>query len=160
MKSEKTNVMRLLDKAKIKYEPHEYPHGSEAVDGLTVAKLCGFDPESVFKTLVARGTSKNVYVFVIPVSSELDLKKAAKAAGEKSVEMVKVSEINALTGYIRGGCSPVGMKKRYPTFINESAKAKNTVYVSAGKIGSQVELEPLALAEICGAQFSELVKDK
>ena len=139
---------------------HEYPHGSEAVDGLTVAKLCGFDPECVFKTLVARGTSKNVYVFVIPVSSELDLKKAAKAAGEKSVEMVKVSEINALTGYIRGGCSPVGMKKRYPTFINESAKAKNTVYVSAGKIGSQVELEPLALAEICGAQFSELVKDK
>ena len=160
MKSEKTNVMRILDKAKIKYEPHEYPHGSEAVDGLTVAKLCGFDPECVFKTLVARGTSKNVYVFVIPVSSELDLKKAAKAAGEKSVEMVKVSEINALTGYIRGGCSPVGMKKRYPTFINESAKAKNTVYVSAGKIGSQVELEPLALAEICGAQFSELVKDK
>lgn len=152
--------MRLLDKAMIKYEPHEYPHGSEAVDGLTVAKLCGFDPECVFKTLVARGTSKNVYVFVIPVSSELDLKKAAKAAGEKSVEMVKVSEINALTGYIRGGCSPVGMKKRYPTFINESAKAKNTVYVSAGKIGSQVELEPLALAEICGAQFSELVKDK
>ena len=152
--------MRLLDKAKIKYEPHEYPHGSEAVDGLPVAKLCGFDPECVFKTLVARGTSKNVYVFVIPVSSELDLKKAAKAAGEKSVEMVKVSEINALTGYIRGGCSPVGMKKRYPTFINESAKAKNTVYVSAGKIGSQVELEPLALAEICGAQFSELVKDK
>ena len=160
MKSEKTNVMRLLDKAKIKYEPHEYPHGSEAVDGLTVAKLCGFDPECVFKTLVARGTSKNVYVFVIPVSSELDLKKAAKAAGEKSVEMIKDSEINALTGYIRGGCSPVGMKKRYPTFINESAKAKNTVYVSAGKIGSQVELEPLALAEICGAQFSELVKDK
>ena len=152
--------MRLLDKAKIKYEPHEYPHGSEAVDGLTVAKLCGFDPECVFKTLVARGTSKNVYVFVIPVSSELDLKKAAKAAGEKSVEMIKVSEINALTGYIRGGCSPVGMKKRYPTFINESAKAKNTVYVSAGKIGSQVELEPLALAEICGSQFSELVKDK
>ena len=152
--------MRLLDKAKIKYEPHEYPHGSEAVDGLTVAKLCGFDPECVFKTLVARGTSKNVYDFVIPVSSELDLKKAAKAAGEKSVEMVKGSEINALTGYIRGGCSPVGMKKRYPTFINESAKAKNTVYVSAGKIGSQVELEPLALAEICGAQFSELVKDK
>lgn len=152
--------MRLLDKAKIKYEPHEYPHGSEAVDGLTVAKLCGFDPECVFKTLVARGASKNVYVFVIPVSSELDLKKAAKAAGEKSVEMVKVSEINALTGYIRGGCSPVGMKKRYPTFINESAKAKNTVYVSAGKIGSQVELEPLALAEVCGAQFSELVKDK
>ena len=152
--------MRLLDKAKIKYEPHEYPHGSEAVDGLTVAKLCGFDPECVFKTLVARGTSKNVYVFVIPVSSELDLKKAAKAAGEKSVEMVQVTESNALTGYIRGGCSPVGMKKRYPTFINESAKAKNTVYVSAGKIGSQVELEPLALAEICGAQFSELVKDK
>lgn len=152
--------MRLLDKAKIKYGPHEYPHGSEAVDGLTVAKLCGFDPECVFKTLVARGASKNVYVFVIPVSSELDLKKAAKAAGEKSVEMVKVSEINALTGYIRGGCSPVGMKKRYPTFINERAKAKNTVYVSAGKIGSQVELEPLALAEICGAQFSELVKDK
>lgn len=160
MKSEKTNVMRLLDKAKVVYLPHEYPHGADAVDGITVARLCGFDPECVFKTLVARGASKSVYVFAIPVSAELDLKKAAKAAGEKSVEMVKVSEINALTGYIRGGCSPIGMKKKYPTFINESAKSKDTIYVSAGKIGSQVEIAPLDLADICAAQFSELVKDQ
>ena len=157
--AEKTNAMRRLDALKIQYKEHTYTD-TDAVSGNEVAEVLGQDPDRCFKTLVTVGKTGEHYVFMVPVASELDLKKAAKAAGEKSVEMVKVSEINALTGYIRGGCSPVGMKKRYPTFINESAKAKNTVYVSAGKIGTQVELEPLALAEICGAQFSELVKDK
>lgn len=160
MKNEKTNVMRLLDKAKIGYSAHEYPHGKDAVDGVTVAALSGFDPETVFKTLVARGVSKKIYVFVIPVAHELDLKKAAKAAGEKSVEMVHVNELLALTGYIRGGCSPLGMKKRYPTFINESALDKETVFVSAGKIGSQVGLSPDDLSEMCTAKYYDLVKSE
>ena len=107
MKEQKTNVMRLLEQKKIKYTPHEYPHGDDAVDGATVAAICGLDPSQVFKTLVARGASKSIYVFDVPVTGELDLKKAAKAAGEKSIAMIHVSEINALTGYIRGGCSPV-----------------------------------------------------
>lgn len=102
MKEQKTNVMRLLEQKKIKYTPHEYPHGDDAVDGATVAAICGLDPSQVFKTLVARGASKSIYVFDVPVTGELDLKKAAKAAGEKSIAMIHVSEINALTGYIRG----------------------------------------------------------
>ncbi len=159
MKSDKTNVMRILDKNKIAYTPHEYPHGNEAVDGVTVAALCGFDPDAVFKTLVARGASKRIYVFVIPVNTELDLKKAAKAAGEKSVLMLHVNELFAMTGYVRGGCSPVGMKKRYPTFINISAADMDNIYVSAGKIGSQVELSPNDLATLCTAEFADLVKD-
>lgn len=159
MKSDKTNVMRILDKNKIAYTPHEYPHGNEAVDGVTVAALCGFDPDAVFKTLVARGASKRIYVFVIPVNTELDLKKAAKAAGEKSVLMLHVNELFAMTGYVRGGCSPVGMKKRYPTLINISAADRDNIYVSAGKIGSQVELSPNDLATLCTAEFADLVKD-
>ena len=103
----KTNVMRSVEQKKIPYQAHSYPHGEEPVDGATVARLLGQDPRQVYKTLVARGHSKNYYVFVIPVESTLDLKKAAKAAAEKSVEMIHVSEINGLTGYVRGGCSPV-----------------------------------------------------
>lgn len=159
MKDQKTNVMRLLEKAKIAYVPHEYPHGDEAVDGLTVAKMCGFDPEQVFKTLVARGASKNIFVFVIPVARELDLKKAAKAAGEKSVAMIHVSEINALTGYIRGGCSPIGMKKQYRTFFNESALDRETIMVSAGKIGYQVELDSRKLIEYTRGTAADLVTE-
>ena len=117
---QKTNVMRLLEQKKIKYIPHEYAHGDDAVDGVTVAKLTGIAQEKIFKTLVTRGASKGIYVFVIPVADELDLKKAAKAVGEKSVMMLHVSEINAATGYVRGGCSPVGMKKLYPTTYHES----------------------------------------
>ena len=157
MKSEKTNVMRLLDKAKIKYEPHEYPHGDGAVDGQTVARICNQNPEQVFKTLVVRGASKTIYVFVIPVTSELDLKKAAKASGEKSVAMIHVSEINALTGYVRGGCSPVGMRKQYKTFYNISAADKPTIMVSAGKIGYQVELAPDELVKLTCGSYAELV---
>ncbi len=159
MKDQKTNVMRLLEQKKIKYTPHEYPHGDEAVDGITVAEICGQTPSQVFKTLVARGVSKSIYVFDVPVMCELDLKKAAKAAGEKSIAMVHVSEINALTGYIRGGCSPIGMKKQYKTFIDISAQTKPTVMVSAGKIGYQVELDPNDLASLVRAKFADLVSE-
>lgn len=143
----KTNVMRVLDQKKISYIPHSYPHDGEAVDGVTVAGLTGLAVESVFKTLVARGASKTPYVFVIPVAQELDLKKAAKAVGEKSVAMLHVSELLALTGYVRGGCSPIGMKKQFRTVIDDSALSRKTIAVSAGKIGSQVELSP---ADLCG----------
>lgn len=157
MKEQKTNVMRLLEQKKISYTPHEYPHGDEAVDGLTVARICGQNPEQVFKTLVARGASKTIYVFVIPVTGELDLKKAAKASGEKSVAMIHVSEINALTGYVRGGCSPVGMRKQYKTFFNISAADKPTIMVSAGKIGYQVELAPNELVKLTRGSYAQLV---
>lgn len=159
MKEQKTNVMRFLEQKKVEYTPHEYPHGDEAVDGLTVAQICGQDPEQVFKTLVARGASKNIYVFVIPVTNELDLKKAAKAAGEKSVAMIHVSEINALTGFVRGGCSPIGMKKQYKTYFNESAEAKDTIMVSAGKIGYQVELCPDDLIKLTRGIYADLVTE-
>ena len=142
MAEQKTNVMRILEQKKIRYSAHEYPHGEGAVDGVTVARMTGRDPACVFKTLVTRGASKEIYVFVIPVADELDLKKAAKAVGEKSVAMVHVSEINALTGYIRGGCSPIGMKKQYKTVFHSSILSQETVLVSAGKIGQQVELAP------------------
>ena len=157
MKEQKTNVMRLLEQKKIIYIPHEYPHGDEAVDGLTVARICEQNPEQVFKTLVAMGASKTIYVFVIPVIGELDLKKAAKASGEKSVAMIHVSEINALTGYVRGGCSPVGMKKQYKTFYDISAADKATIMVSAGKIGYQVELAPDELVKLTRGSYAELV---
>lgn len=157
MKEQKTNVMRLLEQKKIIYIPHEYPHGDEAVDGLTVARICGQNPEQVFKTLVARGASKTIYVFVIPVTGELDLKKAAKASGEKSVAMIHVSEINALTGYVRGGCSPVGMRKQYKTFFDISAADKPTIMVSAGKIGYQVELAPDELVKLTRGSYAQLV---
>lgn len=160
MKEQKTNVMRLLEKVKISYTPHEYPHGDEAVDGLTVASICGFDTEQVFKTLVARGTSGSIYVFVIPVAYELDLKKAAKAAGEKSVAMIRVAEINELTGYVRGGCSPIGMKKQYKTFYNDSALSQDTIMVSAGKIGYQVELSPDALIKYTRGIAADLVAEQ
>lgn len=158
MKEQKTNAMRILEQKKIKYIPHEYPHGDEAVDGLTVAEICGQNPEQVFKTLVARGASKSIYVFVVPVTNELNLKKAAAAAGEKSVAMIHVSEINALTGYVRGGCSPIGMKKQYKTFFNNSAAAMDTIMVSAGKIGYQVELSPDELLKLTRGAYADLVE--
>ena len=116
MSEEKTNVMRLLEQKKVPYTPHQYPHqGGMAVDGATVAAVLGRDPASVFKTLVTRGATKANYVFVVPVLAELDLKKAARAVGEKSIEMIHVKELTPLTGYVRGGCSPIGMKKRFKT---------------------------------------------
>lgn len=157
MPMEKTNVMRILEQKKIPYTAHTYPHEEGvAVDGVTVAQAMGQDPECVFKTLVARGASKAVYVFAIPVADSLDLKKAARAAGEKSIEMVHVKEINALTGYIRGGCSPVGMRKAYPTFFHETAEIIDSIAVSAGKIGCQVELAPAALLALTGGTLADL----
>ena len=143
MAEQKTNVMRVLEQKKIKYTPHSYPHGDDAVDGLTVAALLGVDAAKIFKTLVTRGASKGIYVFVI-------------AVGEKSIEMVHVSEINALTGYIRGGCSPVGMRKHYTTTYDASALAQDTMIVSAGKIGFQVELEPQALIRITQGKTADV----
>ena len=156
-KDEKTNVMRILEQKNMPYTPHTYPHEEGvAVDGVTVAQSLGQDPECVFKTLVARGASKGIYVFAIPVAESLDLKKAARAVGEKSIEMVPVKEINALTGYVRGGCSPVGMKKEYPTVFHETAEIVDTIMVSAGKIGYQVELSPSALMELVGADTADV----
>ena len=156
-KEEKTNVMRVLEQKKIPFTSHAYDHEEGvAVDGVTVAQQLGQDPECVFKTLVARGASKGIYVFCIPVADNLDLKKAAKAVGEKSIEMVAVKEINALTGYVRGGCSPVGMKKQYPTVFHETAEIIDTIMVSAGKIGFQVELAPDALIDLVGASLADL----
>ena len=145
--SGKTNVMRVLDQRKISYTPHTYPHGDEAVDGVTVAGLTGLAVESVFKTLVARGASKVPYVFVIPVARELDLKKAAKSVGEKSIAMLHVSELLSLTGYVRGGCSPLGAKKDYPVYIDESANNWPIIAISAGKRGEQIMLAPADLVQ-------------
>lgn len=156
MAEQKTNVMRLLEQKKIKYTAHGYPHGDEAVDGVTVAKMTGQDPARVFKTLVARGASKRIYVFVIPVAMELELKKAAKAAGEKSVAMIHVSELNGLTGYVRGGCSPIGMKKLFPSFYHSSITEQETIMVSAGKIGAQVELRPEDLISLTRGKIADI----
>ena len=156
-KEEKTNVMRILEQKNIPYSAHTYEHEEGiAVDGVTVANQLGQDPEQVFKTLVARGASKSIYVFCIPVAENLDLKKAARAVGEKSIEMVAVKEINALTGYVRGGCSPVGMKKQYPTVFHETAEIVDTIMVSAGKIGYQVELAPADLIELVGGSLADV----
>lgn len=157
--NDKTNVMRLLEQKKISYTPHSYPHADGPVDGVTVAGMIGVEPARVFKTLVARGASKAIYVFVIPVARELDLKKAAKSVGEKSIAMIHVSEITGLTGYVRGGCSPVGMKKRYRTVLDTQAQRVETLLVSAGKIGYQVELAPDALLALVGGTVADLTVD-
>ena len=160
MAETKTNAMRILDRAKIKYERHTYLHTEgEAVDGMNVAKLTGQDPVKVYKTLVTRGASnpsKNFYVFVIPVAKELDLKKAAKAVGEKSVEMIHVKEINGITGYIRGGCSPVGMKKQFKTTFHEDVNALDTVVFSGGKIGLQIEAAPADIIKLINGQTADI----
>ena len=146
MAEEKTNVMRILDQKKISYTPHTYPCSGGAVDGATVAGLIGVAPERVFKTLVTRGASRQNYVFVVPVMQSLNLKAAARAVGEKSIEMIHQAELLPLTGYVHGGCSPVGMKKQLRTVIDDSAQGLEAMVVSAGKIGFQVELSPADLA--------------
>ncbi|MBR4474231.1 MAG: Cys-tRNA(Pro) deacylase [Oscillospiraceae bacterium] len=156
MAEQKTNVMRTLEQKKIAYTAHSYPHGDEAVDGVTAAALIGKNPEEVYKTLVAKGAGGGVYVFVIPAAKELDLKKAAKAVREKSVAMIPVRDITALTGYVRGGCSPVGMKKLYPTVFDAAVLSLDTVTVSAGKIGSQVEVKPEQLITLTRASTADL----
>lgn len=154
-KEEKTNVMRVLDQKSIPYTAHTYDPEA-GLDGASVARQLGQDPEAVFKTLVARGASGGLYVFDIPVEASLDLKKAARAVGEKSVAMIHQKELLPLTGYVHGGCSPVGMKKQYPTVFDETAELFDTICVSAGKIGFQVELSPAALMELVGASAADL----
>ena len=158
MAEEKTNVMLVLDQKKIPYTPHYYAHPDGAVDGVSVAALTGKDPASVCKTLVTQGAGRGYYVFVIPVERELDLKAAARAAGEKSIEMIRQAQLLPLTGYVHGGCSPVGMKKRFPTFLDQSVEGLDTVTVSAGKIGAQVELAPGDLAGLVGGKFAPVAK--
>lgn len=148
--------MRLLDRAHVAYTAHSYDHGDGAIDGMSVAAKLGQDPARVCKTLVTQGADRNYYVFVLPVCAELDLKKAAKSVGAKSVAMIPVAEINRVTGYIRGGCSPLGMKKAYRTVIDASVQTLATVCVSAGRIGAQIELAPEALARCAGASFADL----
>lgn len=153
----KTNVMRLLTQAGISYIPHEYDP-DQGIDGLSVARQLGQDPDAVFKTLVTQGKSRGFYVFVIPVGATLNLKRAAAACKEKSVEMIPQKLLLPNTGYIHGGCSPVGMKKAYPTFIDETAQLFDAICVSAGKIGAQVELSPDDLCRITGAQYAPLTE--
>ena len=159
MSEAKTNAMRILDKHKISYTTHEYPHGKEAVDGVTVARLLGQNPEQVFKTLVTKGTGREYYVFVIPVAKELDLKKCAKSVGEKSVEMIPVKEITRVTGYVRGGCSPIGMKKQYKTTYHITAEMIPTIIVSAGRIGLQIDLVSDDLIALTDGQTADIVKE-
>ena len=154
-KEDKTNVMRTLDRAKIKYEHREYEPDA-TLSGSEIAAMLGEKPEFVFKTLVTVSKSKLHYVFMIPVKEELDLKKCAKAVGEKIVEMIPQKELLPLTGYIHGGCSPVGMKKKFKTVIDASAKGLELFYVSAGKVGFQVKVSPEKLANFIGADFADL----
>ena len=160
-KEERTNVMRILDQRRIPYTARFYegeggPEGTREY-GLHVAQALGQDPARGFKTLVARGASQGIYVFEVPAAESLDLKKAAKAVGEKSVELLHVAEINAVTGYIRGGCSPVGMKKLYPTVFHETALDYDTIYISGGKIGAQVEVAPGSLLDLLGAATADII---
>ncbi len=151
----KTNVMRILDKKKIPYQSHCYAD-TDAVSGAEVAQVLGQDPAQVFKTLVTVGASGAYYVFVIPVEAELDLKKAAKSVGEKSVKMLPQKELLPLTGYVHGGCSPIGMKKAFRTVIDASAETQETIIFSAGKIGYQVELKLSALSQVLRFQTAEI----
>lgn len=151
----KTNVMRILEKENIPHTVHFYDP-DKGIDGVSVAAQLGQDPQAVFKTLVTQGKSRAFYVFVIPVGATLNLKRAANACGEKSIEMIAQKILLPTTGYIHGGCSPVGMKKAFPTFIDETAQLFDTICVSAGKIGAQVELPPDDLLRITCAQFAQL----
>jgi Cys-tRNA(Pro)/Cys-tRNA(Cys) deacylase len=151
----KTNAMRILEREKIPFTHYTY-ECEEFVDGIRVADMLGLPHEKVYKTLVTVGNSKNYYVFVLPIEAELDLKKAAKSVGEKSLAMIHVKEINAVTGYVRGGCTAVGMKKQYVTRIDESAKDLEQMIVSGGRIGSQIELKPEDLCRAAGAEFADI----
>ncbi len=162
-KQEKTNVMRILDQKKISYESHTYDT-DKAISGMEVAAVLGQNPNQVFKTLVTVGASKKNYVFVVPVCGELNLKKAAKAVGEKSIEMIKSKELLPLTGYIHGGCSPIGMKKLFSTVVHESAAGCDTIIFSGGKIGFQVQVSledlkkviPFTLSDICDIEVNTI----
>ena len=154
----KTNATRMVESKKLSHRVIQLPV-QEAVSGVQAAELLGVEPELVYKTLVTVGASKQHYVFVIPVAKELDLKKAARAAGEKNIEMVKSKDLLALTGYVHGGCSPIGMKKPFAIFVDESARALEKMYFSAGKIGYQLEMAPEDLAKVAPYQFAVLAAE-
>lgn len=153
----KTNVMRILEQKKANFKSHSYAH-TDALSGKEVAEVLGENPDKVFKTLVTQGASKNYYVFMIPVLKELDLKKAAKSIGEKSIAMIKSKELLPLTGYVHGGCSPIGMKKFFRTTIHETAKDFDTIYFSAGKIGYQIETSLKELAEVIPFELNDVTE--
>ncbi len=157
-KSKKTNAERILDQNKVEYTSMSYDISDDLIDGISVADKIGKSHEVVFKTLVTHGTGKEYYVFVIPVSGELDMKKAARACGEKKIEMIAVKDIQKLTGYIRGGCSPVGMKKNYKTYIDQSIESKSEIIVSAGKKGAQIALDPKDLQSVISAKFADVTR--
>ena len=152
----KTNAMRILEKNKVTFKVNTY-ECDEFIDGITIAEKLNQDPERSFKTLVTEGRSKNYYVFVIPIAEELDLKKASKAVGEKSVEMIHVKDINKITGYIRGGCTPLGMKKQYMTVVHSSAGDFETIIISGGRIGSQIEIGAKDLIKVVGGKFEDII---
>lgn len=156
-KEAKTNAMRMLDRAKIPYEAITYAC-DEFIDGLHTAELTGAPVEQSFKTLVMQGKSGQYYVFALPIAEEVQLKKAAKVVGEKSVEMIHVKDITKITGYVRGGCTPVGMKKQFPTVIHASAKNFDEIYISGGRIGLTIKVNPLKLAELIRAEFADITE--
>ena len=156
-KEVKTNAMRILDRHKISYELIQYECG-EFIDGLHTAELTHAPVEQSFKTLVLRGKSGRYYIFVVPIAEEIHLKNAAALVGEKAVEMLPVKEILPVTGYVRGGCTPIGMKKQFPTLIHESARNFDRIYISGGRIGTTIVVSPQALAEVTHADFADLVQ--
>ena len=155
-KEEKTNVMRLLDGKKIVYESHAYEPDA-TMSGEEIADILGEDAARVFKTLVTQGKSGAYYVFVVPVKAELDLKKAAKVSGEKSIAMIKQKELLPLTGYVHGGCSPIGMKKQFTTFMHETAALYDRMFVSAGKVGFQIEIAPKDLIAVSRSTLADII---
>ena len=158
MSQSKTNAMRILEQKKVNFSMNFYDNKDGKIDGISVAAKIGKDPAVVYKTLVCQGNSKNYYVFVIPVKEELDLKKAARAAEEKNMDMIAVKDIQKVTGYIRGGCSPIGMKKEYTTFIDSSAAALDKIVVSGGKIGTQIEIDVADLLQVVDAGLEDVIK--
>ena len=157
-KLDKTNAMRKLDAMKISYREHTYTD-TDAISGVEVAAVLGQEPDKVFKTLVTQGKSKNYYVFMVPVAEELDLKKAAKAVGEKSIEMIKSKDLLPLTGYVHGGCSPIGMKKFFRTTIHETAPLYDTIFFSGGRIGFQIELAFTDLEKVIRVECADIIKE-
>ncbi|WAA11266.1 Cys-tRNA(Pro) deacylase [Fervidibacillus albus] len=150
--------MRMLDREHIEYDVYTYEKTDDAIDGVSVAEKIGKDANVVYKTLVAQGESREIYVFIIPVAHELDLKRAAKATGEKNIQLIPVSDLKKWTGYIRGGCSPIGMKKNYQTFIDESAEQRKKIVVSGGKIGIQMELSVEDLVKVTNGEVTDLIR--
>ena len=159
-KEAKTNVMRMLEQAKINYIAHTYSTADGAIDGVSVAEKCGENPDSVFKTLVTIGADNNNYVFVIPVARELDLKLAAKSAGVKNISMLPLAKLLPTTGYIHGGCSPIGMKKPFPTYFDETIMERETIFVSGGRVGTQVELSPEDILKVTKGKTASLTVDR